>query len=252
MALPQSPKRSILVALWDGEEQGLWGSKHFVANPTVPLDKIVLVVNVDMIGQLRNQQLNVYGTRSGAGLRRFVAEVNRESPLELDFDWELKPNSDHFPFCEQQIPVLLFHTGLHDDIHRPSDDADAVNAEGMQQVTRLVFSTVYDAAERDKPFTFRAAAREESPVDRKQLEQPLPAALPRLGIRWQDESDPSGLLIAAVEPGSSAEKSGLQVGDRLLQFGGQSATDGMKLRHRVMAAHSPVPVVVQRPDTADP
>lgn len=252
LALPRPPKRSVLVALWDGEEEGLWGSKHFVANPTVPLDKIALVVNVDMIGRLRDQQLMVYGTRTAAGLRRFVAEVNRDASLELDFDWELKPNSDHFPFCERRIPVLLFHTGLHEDMHRPSDDAHRINAEGMQQVARLIFSAVHEAAEREQLFAFRTAAREESPRDRKQLEKPLPPPLPRLGIRWQSESDPSGLVVAAVEPGTSADRSGLQAGDRLLRIDERPATDGTQLRHRVMAAQSRVSVVVERSGATDP
>ncbi|MCA9125393.1 MAG: M20/M25/M40 family metallo-hydrolase, partial [Planctomycetales bacterium] len=113
------PRRSIIVALWDGEEKGLLGSEHWAEQPTIPLDQLKCVINMDMIGRLHSQQLEVSGTRSMAGLRRLVAEANYPGDLTLRFPWKVEENSDHHSFFRRSIPFLMFHTGLHDDYHRP-------------------------------------------------------------------------------------------------------------------------------------
>ena len=64
--LPEHPKRSVLFAFWDGEEQGLLGSKYWIKNPTVPLDHVAILLNMDMIGRLRKEKVEVYGTRTGS------------------------------------------------------------------------------------------------------------------------------------------------------------------------------------------
>ncbi len=118
--LDSPPKRSILFALWDGEEKGLLGSKHWAAHPTVPLQDVVMAFNVDMIGRLRGNSVHVFGTRTARGLRRWASEANQLTDLLIDFSWELKANSDQFSFVERRIPTLMLHTGLHDEWHRPS------------------------------------------------------------------------------------------------------------------------------------
>ena len=252
LSLATAPKRSILFALWDGEEQGLWGSNHFVSNPTVPWENVVLAVNVDMIGRLRDQRLMLYGTRSGFGLRRLVAECNGESPLSLDFDWEMKANSDHYPFFARRVPVLMFHTGLHDDMHRPSDDTRLINADGMQLAARLVFSTVYELANRTDRQAYRAASRRESPSDRRELERPLPPAEPRLGIDWQVSPGEPGIVVEDVESDSTAQRSGLRPGDRLLEFAGEPIRGGEPFRRTLLTAKSPVRMTVQRAGDPEP
>ncbi len=144
--LDPAPRRTIVFAWWDGEEKGLLGSKHWIAQPTLPLDRVALMVNMDMVGRVRNDRLTVYGTRTGRGLRRLVSRRNRESDLWLDFTWEISDNSDHYPFFEHNIAILMLHSGLHDDYHRPSDDAEKVNAPGMQRVARLMLGFAHDLA----------------------------------------------------------------------------------------------------------
>ena len=119
--LPTPPKRSILFALWDGEEQGLLGSRHWVGRPTVALSRVAVAINMDMIGRLQESAaLEVYGTRTAAGLRRLVSEANGEAKRwTIDFDWKLKSDSDHWPFYERRIPILMFHTGLHERLSPP-------------------------------------------------------------------------------------------------------------------------------------
>lgn len=145
-SLPRSPRRSILFAFWDGEEQGLLGSKHWVSQPTVSLSAIRLAVNVDMVGRMREGRLEVGGSRTGFGLRQLLASRSLPRGLWLYYDWELKENSDHWPFFERGVPVVLLHTGLHDDYHRPSDDVERINQQGMRDAAAYLFDLVYRAA----------------------------------------------------------------------------------------------------------
>ena len=98
----QPSRRSILIAFWDAEEKGLWGSKHYISNPTIPIENIKLAINMDMVGRLRNNQLTIYGTRTWENARSILSSVNTNmvmaEPMEINFDWEIKPNSDHHPF----------------------------------------------------------------------------------------------------------------------------------------------------------
>ena len=167
--LPETPRRSVLLAFFDGEEKGLLGSKYWVAHPTLPDRHAVLMVNMDMIGRLRQERLTVFGVRTGYGLRKLVSSDNEESALALDFCWDMRPDADHFPFYQKNTPVLMFHTGLHEQYHRPSDKANLINSDGMQQVMRLVFRVVYDEAEIDRVTSFRASASQEKEATKKAL-----------------------------------------------------------------------------------
>ncbi len=122
--LPRHPRRSVLFALWDGEEQGLLGSRYWLEHPTVPLAQVPILVNMDMIGRLRSSRVEIYGTRTAPGLRELLSRDNDGLNLLLDFHWEMRADSDHYSFFEHGIPDLLIHTGLHADYHRPSDTAD--------------------------------------------------------------------------------------------------------------------------------
>jgi hypothetical protein len=140
--LEPKPRRSILFALWDAEETGLNGSKHWLSKPTVKLADVRVMINMDMVGRLRNNKLTVYGARTARGLRKFVSLPNREEPLAIDFSWEIRNDSDHHPFYSRGIPILMLHTGLHGDYHRPSDDVEKLNLDGMQRVAKLLFGLI--------------------------------------------------------------------------------------------------------------
>jgi len=251
--LPEPPKRSILFALWDGEEKGLLGSQHWIREPTVPQGQIAAAINMDMVGRLRNNRLSVYGMRTGRGLRRIVSEQNTGSPLSIDFNWTMERNSDHWTFFEAGIPVLLVHTGLHDDYHRPSDDVDKLNDEGMQHAARLVFGTAEALANRQELAGFRSASRYESPYTPHEKFAPLSPLPGRLGVRW-DPSDAQGpgLLLTGVRPGSPAEAAGLRPGDRLVRFDGHEIHSDVALRAAVLAAGKEAIAVVERKGQKEP
>jgi hypothetical protein len=177
---PTRPKRSVLFVWHCGEEKGLWGSRYFTEFPTVPLDKIVAQINIDMIGRSkkegdtnpRNAELTgpdaVYligSTMMSTELGDLVNTVNK-SYLNLTFDTRYDdpkdPNrffyrSDHFNYARKGIPIIFFFDGVHEDYHRASDTADKIDYEKMQKVARTIYMTAWEIANRparlkvDKP-----------------------------------------------------------------------------------------------------
>ncbi len=250
--LPQPPRRSILFAFWDGEEKGLLGSKHFVEYPTIPLKNVVMVFNSDMIGRLRNEHLEVYGARTARGLRQLVSQENSAYGMQLDFIWDVKPNSDHYSFFKNGVPFLMFHTGLHDNYHRPSDDAELINRDGMLEVSQLMFRVAYEVSETEHVAPFRKQARFESNRTRAQFERTAMPPPARLGVSWSREDGNPGLLVTRVTPGSAAAQAGVTVGDRILEFAGRTVESGDQFRLLVLAAQAPTRLVLQRADAVEP
>lgn len=238
------PKRTVLFAFWDAEERGLLGSQHWVAHPTVPLAGVRLSINVDMIGRLRRNTLQLSGVQTGAGLRRMVAWRNRDTDLTLDFQPRLQRDSDHWSFYTAGIPALFLETGEHEDYHRPSDDAHKLALEGMQRITRFVFDLATEAAQRPDLPPFR-----HEPETAATLATNRTAARPpsRLGISWDVASARGGVIrITQVAGGSAAERAGIAVGDRLLEVGAWKNGSTDDLVTTVLMSDRSVPVVVER------
>ncbi len=251
--LPDAPKRTILFAMWDGEEQGLLGSIYWLEHPTVPLDHVIGMVNMDMIGRLRKEKVEVYGTRTSPGLRRLICEQNDGGNLLLDFHWEMRGDSDHYPFYQKGIPALMFHTGLHSDYHRPSDTADKINPAGMREVAQLAFRTTLELANEEPATSFREHSREENIAVQTAFERPLPALPGRLGIRWNDDAEKGrGLGVVEVVPGSPAADAGLKPGDRIVRFAGNEFSGPAEFRSLVLSAANPVSIAVERTGSDQP
>jgi hypothetical protein len=251
--LAEKTRRSILFAFWDGEEKGLIGSQHWLDHPTIPLARVPIMINVDMIGRLRNSRLTVYGTRTSAGLRRLISLQNDPAQLLLSFNWEMKGDSDHYAFFSRGIPIVMLHTGLHDDYHRPSDDADKINVEGLQQIAQLMFNVLVELADAPTLPGFRARARSESRSEQQQSERGLPSVPGRLGIRMDGKAAAAGeVLVAGVTSGSAAEKAGLRAGDRIVKLAHRDINDASLFQAGVLAAASPVGATIERPGEAEP
>ena len=251
--LPQAPKRSILFAFWDAEEKGLFGSKHWVDHPTVPLDQVVSSVTLDMIGRLRDDRLILYGTRTGYGLRRLASLNNDTASLNLDFDWKMVANGDHYTSYERGIPTLFAYTGVHEDYHRPSDDLDLINTAGMRRVVQLIFAITYELADRKEPIPFRESSQTESSQTEQTIfgrQPPLPL---RLGATWHSEqSSEPGIELSSVRVGSAADKAGIKSADRIVKFAGREIHSGDDLIGAVSGAVNPAVAIVHRPDTDEP
>lgn len=249
--LPQRPRRSILFALWDAEEAGLIGSRYWLSTPTLDLKRVKLKINADMIGRLRNQKVEVYGTRTAPGLRRIISEQNQHVGLNCDFTWKMKEDSDHWPFFARSIPTIMFHTGLHDNYHRPSDDTHLINNEGIREVSRLMTLTLIELANVDTFASFREMSKRESPEVQLQREQPIKPSPPRFGVSWRIvEGSPA--TVTSITPGSAAEKAGLRVGDQLLSYQGQPIAGEHAFRQQLLAAEGESVFEIKRTGADEP
>ncbi len=252
--LSAAPKRSIVFAAWDAEEKGLLGSKYWLAHPTLPLEHVTAAVNLDMVGRLHDDHVIVFGVRSGYGWRRLLSGQNDDAGLQLDFSWTLKPNADHYSFFERGIPVLMLHTGLHDDYHRPSDVASRINSVGMARVTRLLFAMLYELADRPAAAPgFRAAARYETPDTEKALLEQSEKPADRLGVCWnEDAAVVGGVRVSGVTAGSPADRAGVRGGDCIVRFAGHDIRSDNDFFAAVATAESPASLTLRRPGALKP
>ncbi|MCW8141975.1 MAG: M20/M25/M40 family metallo-hydrolase, partial [Planctomycetota bacterium] len=148
------PRRRVVFAFFDGEERGLLGSTHYVEQAAG--ERVALMINLDMVGRLR-RAVTVYGANTGDRLGDWLGEANRPLGLELDLRRTMTPNSDHWPFYQRRVPVLMPFTGLHTDYHRPSDVVGKLNVEGIAQIARLCFGVAALAAEAEEAAVFAEA-----------------------------------------------------------------------------------------------
>ncbi|MGE0607849.1 MAG: M20/M25/M40 family metallo-hydrolase [Pirellulales bacterium] len=251
--LPEAPRRTILFAFWDAEEAGLLGSKHWLEHPSIPLSHIVAMLNADMIGRLRGERVEILGSRTAPGFRQLVSFQNEQLNLLLDFTWTMKEDSDHYSFFAKNIPVLMLHTGLHNDYHRPSDDAEKLDIPGLERVSRLMFLTTCSLANAERLPKFRAASRHETPESQILQERPLGPLPGRMGVQWDPQpSQEPGIRVTGVTPKSAASIAGIQVGDRLLRVGNRDLHDGEVFRRVVLAARGPLDFAVQRRGQDEP
>jgi hypothetical protein len=253
--LPGRPRRPILIAFWDGEEKGLLGSYHFLRVRPAALAPytIVFSVNLDMIGRLRGERVEVYGARTAEGLRGTCLEANAAASLELVYDWEITDDSDHYPFIAAKIPTVMFHTGLHDQYHRPSDDTHLVNYPGIEPVARLTLDFVTAIADDPRaPRAFRPQCRSESPATRRGLEAPATEMVttgtrPRWGLGTRsDPGEPQAPVVVRVSAGSPMARAGVALGDRVMAIDGIPLVDQQDMLTRLAAAGDRVEIDVDR------
>jgi len=226
-SLPQPPKRTLLFIFFDAEEKGLLGSKHWTENPTRPLKQIKFMFNLDMVGRLRDQRIEVYGWRSAQGVRSLLCQANCGMNFDLEFSWRNRFDSDHAPFFRKSIPILLLHTGLHDDYHKASDDYDKINYEGMQGIARWTFEMAVSLANSEAIPAFRPNVNEDSDGKLKEILDAPGNWRDRLGIKVvSDMSTETArqqgfLRVEKVFFQTPAEAAGIQVGDRILSVNGR-------------------------------
>jgi hypothetical protein len=255
--LPTAPRRPILFAFWDGEEKGLLGSRHFlrVRPAAVRGKRIMFAVNLDMIGRLRGERVEIYGARTARGLRSAVVRANVDprnaAGLELVFDWDITDDSDHYPFIAAGVPTIMLHTGLHDEYHRPSDDVHTVNFAGIEPVTGLTLGLMLAIADEPQPPAFRPECRGETNAGRRQLEAPIPNAVATHRGRWgistrEDAADPAAPLIVRVVPDTPAAAGGLLPGDRIVAIDGKAVASQAEMMARLATAGPRVLLDIER------
>ncbi len=223
-------KRSLLFIAFSGEEMGLLGSMYFVNHPTIPLDHIAAMLNMDMIGRVREHRLQVFGIKTSPMFETLVSGFAQRFGFKLETSAGGFGPSDHTAFYGRKIPVMHFFTGIHNDYHRPTDDTERINAEGAARVVEMIAAIAADV--REAPERPQYVAIAESRPSRAGLKV-------RMGVMpsYAEDEQP-GLQLDGVSPGSPAEKAGLQSGDRLLMIGDTSINNVYDLMD-AMAKYEP-------------
>ncbi len=215
-------QRSVLVIFFTGEERGLLGSDHFVNNPLVPLDKIHSMYNLDMVGRLKpNNEVAVGGRESAPGFQSMMNEVDAASPLKfVAMSGATFGSSDHASFMTKKIPALFLFTGLHSDYHRPTDDVEKINFEGIATVVDASEEIIRSLAVMPKQKFSGAGPRRPTTTTSPSTQE----VRPQLGIvpsYTEDENAPDGVAISGTVPGTAAEAAGLQGGDVIQAINGK-------------------------------
>ncbi|MDQ7779411.1 MAG: M28 family peptidase [Planctomycetota bacterium] len=154
----KSQKNNYVFAAFSGHEQGLYGAEHFVKSNVCDMTKVVCMLNLDMVGRLdvSTRRLVVAGTSTSATLEETIAGLEFEG---LDVVCRDLSRGDHAPFIAAKVPTLFFTTGIHDDYHKTSDDADKINYDGLALVVEYVRRVVETLDGKDTS-PFRAAKGE--------------------------------------------------------------------------------------------
>jgi len=205
--------RTLVFVAFAGEEMGLLGSTQYVRRPARPLDRTVLMVNLDMVGRLRDRTLYVGGVDGGAGLRELVSAQAGGLTLALRGD-PFGP-SDHTAFYSAGRPVLFLFTGAHADYHRPSDTWDRINGAGLAEVTAFAARVVDAVATTATPPAYVRIAAPPSSV--RGGYGPFFGVVPEFG-----EREDGGVRVGDVRAGSPAETAGVRAGDVIVTFAGMT------------------------------
>jgi len=224
-----APRRTLVFALFGAEEVGLIGSGHYVANPVVPLARTVAMVNFDMVGRLGDRRITVAGDDSGSGLRALAGEAAQKEGITINLQGSPYGPSDHSKFYDAGVPVLFFHTGSHDDYHRPTDTADKIDADGMARVAAIAARVIDRLATDSRP----VYAKVTPPARRRGGDSGggaflgIAAGVPRSGG--------DGLRLSSVLPGTGAARAGLREGDVIVRLAGASVARLEDLRAVIRA-----------------
>jgi hypothetical protein len=242
-APPYRTKRSLILAAFSGEELGLLGSAYYVKNPPVPLEKTVAMINMDMVGRLRDSTLTIEGVGTAPMWKSLVERTNAEFGFKLRTTEGGFGPSDHSSFYGKDIADLFVFTGVHEDYHKPSDDWEKINYQGEQRIAQFVLNLVRGLDEGERPQFARVQTSPGSAEGRRGFRVSF-------GIVPDFGEDANGLKISGTRDGSPAAKAGLKEGDIITKFGGKDVKGIYDLTY-LLEEHKPgdeVEVVFRRGD----
>jgi aminopeptidase YwaD len=224
-ATEKKNKRTIIFIAFSGEEEGLFGSKFYINNPSFPIENTVAMINLDMVGRLSTDKLTIGGIGTASEWKALIEAKNFggfSAPailvptkiFELGLNEDGFGPSDHSSFYTKKIPVLFFFTGTHLDYHKPSDTADKINYEGEAKVIYYVASIVKAVDVNPVKPTYAVAKSSAAMGGRTSFSVSL-GTIPS----YTDSGD--GLTIDGARDNSPASKAGLKGGDKIVKLAGK-------------------------------
>ncbi len=223
-------RHTLIFIAFSGEEEGLIGSAYYVDHPTVPLESVLAMINLDAVGRPDAGEVTLFGTNTAVEFDSVLALANRDH-LDVKTEGDGVGPSDHASFALKRIPALHLFGAAHTDYHRPTDTPEKLNYPGLEEITRFAANLVevLDAAPdslnfRELPRTHHTSAHG--------------GKTPHLGIIPDFGASDKGMAIRGVAPGSPAEKAGLASGDVIVRLGDARIADIQDL-FEALNAHSP-------------
>ena len=215
----------ILYIAFSGEEKGLWGSNYYVKNPTIDLTSVNFMINMDMVGRLDTAKgIAIHGTGTAPVWSDVIDNSNTVGLKVVKKESGVGP-SDHTSFYLQDIPVLHFFTGQHEDYHKPTDDAELINVEGIELIATHIENIIKNLDKKPK-LTFQKTKDESSNGPRFTV---------TLGVVPDYLFDGTGMRIDGVSEDKPAQQAGLEKGDVVLQLGDSTITDMMSYMRALSA-----------------
>lgn len=209
-----SPRENLFFIAFSGEEIGLLGSGYYTANPTTPLDDVVAMINLDMIGRSEGS-VTIGGAGTAKEFKEILDELQKTTSLELRYLESSSGYSDHLSFALRKVPVLLFFSGLHSDYHRPSDDWERIDIAGTAQILGVVQGVINRLMLLERPPQYRDVEGQAQLFESGR----------RFGTRFGSVPDLSweleGVRFAQIVSHSPADKAGLKAEDVILGFDGK-------------------------------
>jgi len=221
--------RTIVFVLFSGEEEGTLGSAWYADHPAIPRDSTLAMINLDMVGRLRDNRLLILGVKSATEWQPLLDSVNATYHLDLHASGDGWGASDQASFFAKHLPVLFFFTDLHADYHRPSDTWDKINASGIATVAEFAADLARHLAARPAPLTF--------------VDAPVPQMASGTGERAYLGSipdmtgEPGGVRLSGVRAGSPADAGGIRAGDVIVAIGADTVADLNDMQNALVKHH---------------
>ncbi|MHB0755179.1 M28 family peptidase [Polaribacter sp. M15] len=235
----KNTNNNYLFMAFSGEEMGLLGSNYFVKNPTIDTKKVSYMINMDMVGRMKkDSSLAVYGTGTSPIFKQILKSHNDNFKL-IQQESGVGP-SDHTSFYLADIPVLHFFTGQHEDYHKPGDDSEKLNYDGMYLISDYIFNIISDLDDNGK-LAFRKTKNESESTPRFKV---------GLGVIPDYLFDGKGMRIDGVSEDKPAQKAGLKKGDIVIKLGDSTVTNMMSYMRAlsVFEKGNSTKVIVKRGD----
>lgn len=213
-----------LFMAFSGEEMGLLGSNYFAKNPTIDSESINYMINMDMVGRLNaDSTLAVYGVGTSPIFKQVINASNDNFKI-VENESGVGP-SDHTSFYLIDVPVLHFFTGQHEDYHKPGDDSEKLNYEGMELISSYIYDILTDLDDNGE-LAFRKTKNESEEVPRFRV---------GLGVIPDYLFDGEGMRIDGVSEDKPAQKAGLKKGDVVIKLGDSTIVDMMSYMRALSA-----------------
>lgn len=220
LAQEKKLKRSVLVMAFGAEEMGLLGSNYFAENALFKLEQLKAMVNVDMIGRLKDDHsLMIGGTGTSPEAEDILNSLNTDSTFAINMQTEGFGSSDHAAFYAKDVPVFFLSSGAHDDYHTPFDHPDRINLEGAKSIADYTYSLMLNLINRDENLTFQEAGPKQRASGSRRYKVTL-GIMPNF-----TSTENNGLGVDGVTKGGPADGAGMKKGDRIVAINGMPVTN---------------------------